>query len=271
MEIATEIAHAKPKSEVGSLSSVAEDAEHSLSQRTGHTESAESNPSGGAVQFDLLVSEELPRVLVECLDAGNCIGECVVDLAQLSHSPLSEAPKSIADAEVPLDFVGDPRLNTDWSWPPAADQSAELNWFALQAAGDKNGAQLPVAADDGSAEVKLRFDWVTEETLTDPAHEQWRAATRTASATHWRSFGFFRAYFYAAIVSSAALFFIASLVSNLSAENTKAWAISVIGATGTKLFVLDPLKILLMSAVLQSVEAWPGTARIVEECTVTND
>ena len=58
----------------------------------------------------------------------------------------------------------------------------------------------------------------------------------------------------------------------MSAENTKAWAISVIGATAMKLFVLDPLKIyLLMSAVLQSVEAWPVTARIVEARTVTND
>jgi hypothetical protein len=169
------------------------------------------------------------------------------------------------------DSIGDLRLHSDWSWPFGGDQSNQSNWFSLKQTENSlnawNQAVAPLATH--AAEVQLRFDWVTEETLTDPAHEKWRVSSRTASATHWRGFVFFRAYAYAALVSFAALFFIASFVQNMSAENTEAWTISVIGATAIKLFVVDPFKVFIMSVVLQCVEAWPVTARVVEGHIVT--
>ena len=112
-------------------------------------------------------------------------------------------------------------------------------------------------------------DTVHEQTLTDQTHEQWRVSSRTASATHWRSVSFFRAYVYAALLSVAALFFIASFVSNMSAENTKAWTISIVGATATKLFLMNPFKIILTSGVLRCAKAWPVTARVLEEHIAT--
>jgi hypothetical protein len=252
--------------------------------------SQESQESGAAMQFDFLVSEELPIVHVACRDAGHPVGECVIDLAQCAQGLQMDNLLSNLNA---VDLPGDPRLHADWTWPFRGDKSSNMNWFTLKPIGNSLGGaysraggggggagagagagasagadvgQSPAATKRGVAQVKLSFAWVTEETLTDPAQDYHTSASnRTAKAAHWREFVFLRAYLYAALLSSAALYFIASFVSNMSADNTKAWAFSVAGATATKLFVMDPLKLLVTSVVMQCVEAWPVSARIIEE------
>ena len=243
--------------------------------------SQESQESGAAMQFDFLVSEELPIVHVACRDAGHPVGECVIDLAQCAQGLQMDNLLSDLNA---VDLPGDPRLHADWTWPFRGDESSNMNWFTLKPIGNSLGGaysragaggggasagadvgQSQAATKRGVAQVKLSFAWVTEETLTDPAQDYHTSASnRTAKAAHWREFVFLRAYLYAALLSSAALYFIASFVSNMSADNTKAWAFSVAGATATKLFVMDPLKLLVTSIVMQCVEAWPVSARIIE-------
>eukprot|EP01043_Picozoa_sp_COSAG02_P031516 COSAG02_NODE_2062_length_9971_cov_5.016106_5_plen_417_part_00 len=142
------------------------------------------NATGDAVQFDFLVSESLPTVHIECLDGGNLIGHCDVDLSQCSPA------LDLGCEELEENDCSDPRLSKDWTWPPSAMHAQGRNWFILKSrehrhtSTGKRGA--PRATDNNAAQVRLRFDWVTENTLTDPENDNWREASRTASATHWR-------------------------------------------------------------------------------------
>ena len=224
-------------------------------------------PSGAFVLFDFLVSENLPMVHIECLDAGIPIGDCVVDLSMCARG--LDLGRTESDVE---GDVSHPWLATDWSWPAAAhSELSDLSgqdWFTLKPTAHRMSSTEGQDAliDGSSAQVRLHFDWVSEQTITNPdQHDQWRDASRTASARHWRDATFFRAYLYAVVVASTALYFVASFVSNMSTQDTKAWAISVIGATVTKLFVMDPAKLFVMTGLLQCVESCPGAALIVEQ------